>query len=157
MKRIPIILAVLAIITIVCLSIVISANWFTSRHSLTGNFMLAQNTLMATAQMKLKPWWIKLKVTLICLCLGSSDLSFNESALTESCDYIANAGMHFIIMFTDITKYTYNTSIWTRMPKQNMAAYFWEFTVMMNLAESSWTSLQDKNYLHNGLAGKQLL
>ncbi len=112
-KRTLIILAVLAIVTIVCLSIVISANWFTSPKPDREFYVGAEYAYGASAN-EVKALVNKVKGYTNLLVLGSVDLSFNESALTESCDYIANAGMHFVIMFTDITKYTYNTSIWTR-------------------------------------------
>jgi hypothetical protein len=122
-KRTPIILAVLAIITIVCLSIVISANWFTSPKP-NREFYVGAEYAYGDSANKVKALVDKVKDYTNLLVLGSVDLSFNESALTESFDYIANAGMHFVIMFTDITRYTYNTSIWTREAQSKYGSLF---------------------------------
>jgi hypothetical protein len=39
--------------------------------------------------------------------IGSIEVTFNRSALDESCDYIFDAGLHFIILFTGIDRYHY--------------------------------------------------
>jgi len=122
-KHTPLILAVLAIITIVCLSIVISANWFTSPKPKREFFVGAEYAYGDSAS-EVKTLVDKVKDYTNLLVLGSVDLSFNESALTESCDYIADADMHFIIMFTDITKYTYNTSAWTKNAQLKYGSLF---------------------------------
>jgi hypothetical protein len=55
--------------------------------------------------------------------LGSSGLTLNESALTEACDYVYNAKLNFIVLFTGLDRYSYNISQWmldaqTRYGKQ---------------------------------------
>lgn len=112
-KRALLILSVLAVVLIVCLSVVISANWFTSPKP-NREFFVGAEYAYGDSASEVKALVEKVKDYTNLLVLGSADLSFNESALTESCDYIAEADMHFIVMFTDITKYTYNTSTWTR-------------------------------------------
>ena len=111
MKRLPIILAVAAAV-LTCLTVFISADWFTSPKP-NREFYVGAEYAYGNSPDEVKALVNKVKGYTNLLVLGSSDLTFNESALTESCNYIADAGMHFIIMFTDITKYTYNTSIWT--------------------------------------------
>ena len=45
--------------------------------------------------------------------IGSPEISVNQSALNESCDYIKNAGLNFIILFTKNETYTtYNIFDW---------------------------------------------
>ncbi len=122
MKRTPLILAVFAII-IVCLSIVISANWFTSPKT-SREFYVGAEYAYGDDVAEVKALVDKVKDYTNLLVLGSVDLSFNESALTESCDYITDAGMHFIVMFTDITSYSYNTSIWTDNAKSKYGSLF---------------------------------
>ncbi len=111
MKRVPVVLAVVAVI-LVCLTIFISADWFTTPQA-NREFYVGAEYAYGSNPAEVKALVNKVKGYTNLLVLGSADLTFNESALTESCDYIADAGLHFIIMFTDITKYTYNTSIWT--------------------------------------------
>ena len=43
--------------------------------------------------------------------IGSVGLPFNGTALDESCDYIFNSGLNFIVLFTSFTMY-YSTNGW---------------------------------------------
>jgi hypothetical protein len=116
LKRLPVILAIVAII-VICVSIFISADWFTSPQ-IDRTFFVGAEYAYGNSPQEVKALVDKVKDYTNLLVLGSVDLTFNESALTESCDYIAEAGLHFIIMFTDITMYNYNTSIWTNNAQQ---------------------------------------
>jgi hypothetical protein len=100
------------VVVLVCLSFFISAGWFTTPQP-NREFYVGAEYAYGSNPQEVKALVDKVKDYTNLLVLGSSDLTFNESALTESCNYIAEAGMHFIIMFTDITKYAYNTSVWT--------------------------------------------
>ncbi|MGD6808308.1 MAG: hypothetical protein ACQCN3_01275 [Candidatus Bathyarchaeia archaeon] len=111
MKRVKVFLAVVVVV-LVCLSVFISAGWFTTPQP-NREFYVGAEYAYGSNPQEVKALVDKVKGYTNLLVLGSSDLTFNESALTESCNYIADAGMHFIIMFTDITKYAYNTSVWT--------------------------------------------
>ena len=44
--------------------------------------------------------------------IGSIELTFNETALNDSCDYIHNAGLKIVVLFTDATKYDFDTLTW---------------------------------------------
>src|SRR4030065_510383 len=45
--------------------------------------------------------------------IGSPEISVNQSALNETCDYIKSAGLNFIILFTKNETYTtYNIFDW---------------------------------------------
>jgi len=46
------------------------------------------------------------------IVIGSLDVSLNKTALNETCDYISNAGMHFIVLFTKLQNYTYDPFEW---------------------------------------------
>ena len=46
------------------------------------------------------------------IVIGSLDVSLNQTALNETCDYISNAGMHFIVLFTKLQNYTYDPFEW---------------------------------------------
>ncbi len=34
------------------------------------------------------------------IVIGSPEISLNQTALNETCDYISNAGLNFIVLFT---------------------------------------------------------
>jgi len=44
--------------------------------------------------------------------------------LNKSCDYIYDAGLHFIVLFTDITTYFYTVSDWTKIAHQKYGDQF---------------------------------
>jgi hypothetical protein len=56
--------------------------------------------------------------------IGIPEISLNQTALTESCDYISSAGLHFIVLFTDITTYSYAPLNWTNTAKQKYGEKF---------------------------------
>ncbi len=44
--------------------------------------------------------------------IGSVELTYNESALDESCDYINNAGLKIIVLLTNVSNYSFDTRDW---------------------------------------------
>jgi hypothetical protein len=45
--------------------------------------------------------------------IGSPEISLNQTALNETCDYINDAGLHFIVLFTELPRYTtYDPFLW---------------------------------------------
>ena len=46
------------------------------------------------------------------IVIGSPEISINETALNETCDYIYDAGLHFIVLITKVEAYTYDTFSW---------------------------------------------
>lgn len=122
MKRTLFALAVIAIL-IVSISIVISANWFTST-SPAKEFYVGVEYAYGDKAAELKALVDKVKTYTNLFVIGSVGISYNQSALTESCDYIFNAKMHFIVMFTDITTYNYPTEAWTNNAKVKYGSLF---------------------------------
>lgn len=99
------------LIVVICLSIVISANWFQPTKA-NREFYVGTEYAYGDSAQEVKALVDKVKDYTNLFVLGSSGLSFNESGLTEACDYISDAGLHFIVMFTDISKYNYSTFNW---------------------------------------------
>jgi hypothetical protein len=72
--------------------------------------------------------------------IGSPQISLNQTKLNETCDYIYNAGLHFIILFDSPAKYTsfratqyqpYHPYVWIAKAKQKygdkfIAAYYFD-------------------------------
>ena len=44
--------------------------------------------------------------------IGSIELTYSETALDESCDYIYNSGLKIIVLFTNVTNYNFNVLDW---------------------------------------------
>ena len=115
MNRVTVALVIIVIV-IISLSIVISANWFSSKKPNPGFYVGVEYAYGSKAS-ELKALVDKVKDYTNLFIIGSIDISYNQSALTESCDYIFNAKLHFIVMFTDITTYSYPTADWVNNAK----------------------------------------
>jgi len=50
--------------------------------------------------------------------IGSVELTYNETTLNESCDYIYNNGLKIIILFTNVFNYSYDTHEWLSKAQQ---------------------------------------
>jgi hypothetical protein len=49
--------------------------------------------------------------------MGSLGLTFDRTALSEACDYIFDAKLNFIVLFTGLDKYSYNITEWIQDAK----------------------------------------
>ena len=56
--------------------------------------------------------------------IGTPKISLNQAALNESCDYIYNAGLHFIVLFTDQTQYVQDPFVWTLKAREKYGDMF---------------------------------
>ncbi len=56
--------------------------------------------------------------------IGSVELTYNESALNESCDYIHNAGLKIIVLLTNFTNYSFDTRVRTNKAQQKYGEDF---------------------------------
>jgi hypothetical protein len=56
--------------------------------------------------------------------IGSLEISFNQTVLTEACDYIVDAGLDFIVLFTDTETYSYEPFVWIEEAKQKYGDRF---------------------------------
>lgn len=58
------------------------------------------------------------------LVIGSIELTFNQTALDESCDYIYNAGLNMLVLFTDVWKYSYDSLGWMAQAEKKYGEHF---------------------------------
>ncbi len=56
--------------------------------------------------------------------IGSIEISFNQTALNEACDYIVDSGLHLIVLFTDSDMYNYTTFDWMVEARQKYGDMF---------------------------------
>lgn len=56
--------------------------------------------------------------------VGSLEISMNQSMLDATCDYVHEAGLSFIVLFTDPTMYSYNTYVWIIKARQKYGEEF---------------------------------
>jgi hypothetical protein len=58
------------------------------------------------------------------IVIGTPEISINETALNETCDYIYDAGLHFIVLITKREAYTYDTFSWMFEAQQKYGKMF---------------------------------
>jgi len=56
--------------------------------------------------------------------VGSIEISFNQTALDEACDYVVDSGSHLIVFLTDSRDYSYNIFDWGAEAKQKYGDMF---------------------------------
>jgi hypothetical protein len=56
--------------------------------------------------------------------LGLPEISLNQSLLNETCDYIYNAGLSFVVLFTGPSKYDYEPHVWISRARQKYGDKF---------------------------------
>lgn len=56
--------------------------------------------------------------------IGSLEITFNQTALNEACDYVVNSGLHLIVFFTDSEMYDYRIFNWMVEAKQKYGDKF---------------------------------
>ncbi len=56
--------------------------------------------------------------------IGTPQITFNQTLLNETCDYINDAGLSFIVLFTDKSMYSYEPSAWIAEAKQKYGDRF---------------------------------
>jgi hypothetical protein len=56
--------------------------------------------------------------------IGSIEVTFNETALNEACDYVVGSGLYLIVLITDINLYSYKPFAWVDQAKQKYGSHF---------------------------------
>jgi hypothetical protein len=56
--------------------------------------------------------------------IGSLGLTFDQTALTQACDYVFNAKLNFIVLFTGLEKYSYGITVWMQDAKSKYGDKF---------------------------------
>lgn len=78
--------------------------------------------------------------------IGSIELTYNQTALDESCNYIVKAGLNFIVLFTTYTDYNYSIFNWILNARQ---VYGNQFLGMYKYDEPGGNQLDDPTYVTN--------
>jgi hypothetical protein len=111
-----------ALIAVILVSLFAINEWF-SIHQSTPEFFVGVEFAYGNAN-ELKDLVDKVKNYTNLFVIGSLEISFNQTALNETCDYIHNAGLHFIVLFTSTIKYVYTPFVWVMKAKQKYGDSF---------------------------------
>jgi hypothetical protein len=104
------------LIAVLSVSIIVTIEWLGNVHSTTEFFLGVELAYGNTIDLKKLVDKVKNYTNLF--VIGSLEISFNQTALNEACDYIVDARLHFMVQFTDSRKYSYNIFIWMKDAKQ---------------------------------------
>jgi hypothetical protein len=124
--------SVLGIVLIVVLSVSIVAaiDWLGNVHSASEFFVGVEfaydESLGEVEELvdDLKVMVDKVKNYTNLFVIGSIEITFNQTALDEACDYIVGSELHFIVLFTDSRKYSYTIFDWMKGAKQKYGDKF---------------------------------
>ncbi len=93
---------------IVILSLFLTLNWYGSNQTPQREFYVGVEYAYGNQIGEIKALVDKVKDYTNLFVLGSVELSFNRTALTEACDYIVAANLNLIVFFTSSTDYDYS-------------------------------------------------
>jgi len=98
-------------------SIIAAIEWLGSVH-LTSEFFVGVEFAYSGNISDLKDLVDKVKNYTNLFVIGSLEISFNQTALDEACDYVVDAGLYLIVLFTDSEMYSYPIFDWMVEAKQ---------------------------------------
>ena len=104
MNRKHSILAALSLIVLITVSLFFTVNTL-SKHTSTRPFYVGVEFAYGNQFSELKTLVDKVKDYTNLFVIGSVYLTFNRTALDESCDYIFSSGLNFIVLFTSFAMY----------------------------------------------------
>ena len=100
-------LTAILLIALIVASLFLAANLF-SRQTPSREFYVGVEYAYGDQAAGVKALVDKVKDYTNFFVIGSVGVTFNRTALDESCDYIFNSGLNFIVLFTGINNYNYS-------------------------------------------------
>jgi hypothetical protein len=95
------------LITLIVISVFLAANLFSNKEK-PREFYVGVEFAYGDEASQVKTLVDKVKDYTNLFVIGSIGVTFNRTALDESCDYIFNSGLNFIVLFTGINYYNYS-------------------------------------------------
>ena len=111
------------LIVVLSVSIIAAIEWLGSVH-LTSEFFVGVEFAYSGNISDLKDLVDKVKNYTNLFVIGSLEISFNQTALDEACDYVVDAGLYLIVLFTDSEMYSYPIFDWMVEAKQKYGDKF---------------------------------
>lgn len=123
-RKLILALTAAAIAVIVLLSLFLAQNWFSENKETPREFYVGVMFAYDHEISQVKALVDKVKNYTNLFVLGSVDLFHNETALTEACDYVADAKLNFIVQFRGLDLYTYNITDWMQFAHERYGSQF---------------------------------
>jgi hypothetical protein len=109
---------------VLSVSIIATANWWLSTVDSTSEFFVGVEFAYSDNIDDLENLVDRVKDYTNLFVMGALEFSFNQTMLNKACNYIVNAGLHLIVLFTDSTKYDYSIFEWMNTAKQQYGKKF---------------------------------
>lgn len=113
----------IVLIAVLSVSIIATVDWLGSVN-LPPEFFVGVEFAYSDNVVDLKALVDKVKNYTNLFVIGSIEISFNQTALDEACDYIVDSELHFIVLFTDSMQYSYVIFDWMVEAKQKYGDLF---------------------------------
>ena len=103
---------------VLSVSIIATANWWLSSVDSTSEFFVGVEFAYSGDVNEMKALVDNVKDYTNLFVIGAIEISFNQTALNEACDYVVDSGLHLIVLFTDSKMYNYTIFDWMVEAKQ---------------------------------------
>jgi hypothetical protein len=122
LKRKTIILAI--VLVVVILVAVVALNWVSLPAEVPEFYVGVEVAYTNANTSDVREMVDKVKGYTNVFVIGSIELTYNETALDESCDYIYNAGLKIVVLFTNVGNYSFGTRVWLSKAQQKYGSGF---------------------------------
>jgi len=112
------------LIAVLFVSIIVAAGWWLGSVNSNAEFFVGVEFAYSGNVSDVKSLVDKVKDYTNLFVIGSIEISFNQTALNEACDYIVDSGLHLIVFFTDSQMYNYTIFDWVAEAKQKYGDMF---------------------------------
>jgi len=114
------------LIAVLSVSIIATVDWWWGNVHSDPEFFVGVEFAYSDNVSDLKNLVDKVKNYTNLFVIGSIEISFNQTALNEACDYVVDSGFHLIVFFTDSDNEMYNYTIfdWMVEAKQKYGDMF---------------------------------
>ena len=111
------------LVVVLAVSIIAAIDWLGNINS-TSDFFVGVEFAYSDNVGDLKDLVEKVKDYTNLFVIGALELTFNRTGLEEACNYVVNAGLHLIVLFTDSTKYVYSIFDWMKAAEKKYGDKF---------------------------------
>ena len=116
-------LLTITLVSVILVSIIAGIEWFNNEQRLPSFFVGVECAYGNESD--IRDLVDKVRNYTNLFVIGLPDVTFNQTALNETCDYIYNAGLYFIILFTAPVKYVnYYPYVWIIQARQKYGVKF---------------------------------
>jgi hypothetical protein len=112
------IISAIVLIAVIAVSLFVTLNWWNPPAKETEFYVGVEVAYTNANVSDVREMVDKVKNYTNLFVIGSVELTYNETALDESCDYIYNAGLKIVVLFTNVSNYSFDPRGWLTQARQ---------------------------------------